>query len=404
MNAASDELTKPLGTEQGVKRHWPRIPLLPILAGVLACGAGGIVLFLMMANNPLGGEPHVLSRIETRDAASRIPDAFAGVKTVPDDMPARPRATAGDIESASGVSIVRPDGTSPPGSIIIRVPDSVPAEPVTPRLAPAPDKRISERSRHGILPKIGADGTRASSLYARAPGTLPSGRAPAARVAILVGGLGISQSATGDAISKLPPDVTLAFAPYGADLERHVTRARAEGHEVMLQVPMEPFDYPDNDPGPHTLTVKAKGEENIDRLHWVMGRFAGYTGVVNFMGARLTANEAAVAPVLKEIAGRGLAILDDGTSSRSLVGKLSADLRMPAAKADVVLDGVVRAEQIDKELQRLEALGRERGFAVGTASALPLTVDRIARWAKEAAGRGVLLVPVSSAFQSDARG
>ena len=32
-----------------------------------------------------------------------------------------------------------------------------------------------------------------------------------------------------------------------------VARAREAGHEVLLEVPMEPFDYPDNDPGPQTL-------------------------------------------------------------------------------------------------------------------------------------------------------
>ena len=169
---------------------------------------------------------------------------------------------------------------------------------------------------------------------------------------------------------------------------------------------MEPFDYPDNDPGPHTLTVGAKAQENISRLHWAMGRFTGYVGVVNFMGAKLTADQGALAPILREIGSRGLVFLDDGSSSRSLVaqpGSKGASGETPTARADMVLDGVPRPDAIDRQLERLEQLARQRGLAIASASALPVTVDRIAHWARTLEGRGVLLVPVSSAFEQGNR-
>ena len=103
----------------------------------------------------------------------------------------------------------------------------------------------------------------------------------------MVGGLGIGANTTADALRKLPGPMTLAFAPYGGDLERQAARAREAGHEVMLQVPMEPFDYPDNDPGPHTLLTSIDAGQNLDRLHWLMSRFQGYVGIVNSMGGAL---------------------------------------------------------------------------------------------------------------------
>ena len=142
------------------------------------------------------------------------------------------------------------------------------------KLAPAPDPRLVERTRLGLLPRIGEDGTRPAQAYAR-----PAAAVSGPRIGLLVAGLGISQSVTADAIAKLPSAVTLAFGPYGTDLERAAAEARESGHEVMLQVPMEPFDYPDNDPGPHTLKVRAPVQDNIQRLQWVMGRFSGYTGL-----------------------------------------------------------------------------------------------------------------------------
>ena len=64
---------------------------------------------------------------------------------------------------------------------------------------------------------------------------------------------------------------------------------------------MEPFDYPDNDPGPQTLLTSLTPEQNIDRLHWLMSRFQGYVGIVSYMGARFTASEPSLAPVLREL-------------------------------------------------------------------------------------------------------
>jgi polysaccharide deacetylase 2 family uncharacterized protein YibQ len=279
--------------------------------------------------------------------------------------------------------------------VVIKVPTSS-------ALTPAPDPRLIERTRNGILPRIGPDGARPAEVYARPEAALPNG-APVARVAVVVGGLGIGHAATAAAISKLPAAVTLAFAPYGSDLDQHVTRAREDGHEVMLQAPMEPFDFPDNDPGPHTLTVDAKAQDNIERLHWVMARFMGYVGLVNFMGAKLTAHETALAPILREIGERGLVFLDDGSSARSLAGTVGAAVRAPTVRADVVLDTVARADAIDQELERLEQSARRRGLAIATASALPVTIDRVARWARTLEARGVLLVPVSSAFLQGAQ-
>jgi len=295
--------------------------------------------------------------------------------------------------------VVRPDGGAAPTSIVIRVPDAFDG-----KLAPAPDQRLVERTRYGLLPRTGPDGARPAEVYARpVPPPGASDAAPGARLAIVVGGLGIGQAATADAIAKLPAPVSLAFAPYGNDLESHVARARQDGHEVLLQAPMEPFDYPDNDPGPHTLTVRAKGAENLGRLHWAMARFSGYVGIINFMGGKLTSDEPALAPILRELGGRGLVFVDDGSSSRSLAEKVGAAVQTPVARADLVLDGVPRADAVDRQLERLEQLARQRGFAIASASALPVTVDRIAAWARSLESRGVSLVPVTNAFAQERR-
>ncbi len=390
----ASDLQKPLGTPRASKpaRQWPR-QLSYGLAAIPALLISGSGLYVALFGNPVAGMPKAVAVITMPSAAPVSPQGQQAFNFSAQDaaQPApaeRTETTAGQMEQDAGVRVMRPGGADTPNSVIIRVPD---ANLV--KLAAAPDRRLIERGRHGSLPRVGEDGVRAFQIYAR-PVPAASAQAPV-KIAIMVGGMGISASATQDAVAKLPGEISLAFAPYGGDLERNVQRARADGHEVFLQLPMEPFDYPDNDPGPHTMTTTRGAEDNLDRLRWVMSRFAGYVGVVNFMGGRLMADEAALSPVLREVAERGLMVVDDGSSGRSVMSQVASGFRTPAVRADMVLDLVQRTDAIDRELARLEQQAKARGFAMATASALPLSIERINRWARTLEARGIKLVPVS---------
>ena len=192
--------------------------------------------------------------------------------------------------------------------------------------------------------------------------------------------------------------VTLAFTPYGSDPAKLVERARAQHHEILLQIPMEPYDYPDNDPGPQTLLTTLAPEQNVDRLYWHLSRFQGYAGIANFMGARFVVTDAAMQPLIREAAKRGLGYFDDGSSPRSVAGSAAAAQAMPFAKGDVTIDTVPTAVEIDHALANLETLAKERGTAVGVASALPISIERIGAWAKALDSRGIMLVPLTTAM------
>jgi polysaccharide deacetylase 2 family uncharacterized protein YibQ len=197
---------------------------------------------------------------------------------------------------------------------------------------------------------------------------------------------------------KLPPAVTLAFTPYGADPTKLAERARAQRHEILLQVPMEPFDYPDNDPGPQTLLTTLNAEQNLDRLYWHFSRFQGYAGIANFMGARFVATDPVMQPIMREAAKRGLSYFDDGATPRSVAAPLAAAQPLPFAKADFTIDAVPTSVEIDRVLVKLEALAKERGLAIGVASALPISIERIAAWTRTLETRGILLVPLTTAM------
>jgi polysaccharide deacetylase 2 family uncharacterized protein YibQ len=392
---ADDDLSTPLGQHKVPKRPKIKIPVGPVAAGGLGLMLVIFAGWAMFADDPFGGEPMAVAPtlLQVGDGVRAGKPKMAAAEGAAADRPgggegAKPEPPSTPKKDSNTKTVTIIDGQSGTRREIV-----VPAL-TDPKSTPA-EQRFSEPSRHGPLPRIAQDGTRPADAFARPVKEIP-GRPNAPRIAIVIGGLGIGAAGTADAMRKLPGPVTFAFAPYGGNLERYIVQARARGHELLLQIPMEPFDYPDNDPGPHTLLTSLDASQNIDRLHWLMSRFQGYVGLVNYMGGKFTASEQALGPVLRETAKRGLIYLDDGASPRSLASQIAGANNLPFAKADVIIDAVPTRADVDRALGRLETAARAKGSVIGFTSALPIAIDRISRWAKGAESRGILLVPISS--------
>jgi polysaccharide deacetylase 2 family uncharacterized protein YibQ len=281
-----------------------------------------------------------------------------------------------------------------------------------------------EESKYGPLPKVAPDGRRPLEVYARpsvyAEKAKDGAPPPPPRVALLVNGMGMSDADTAAAVVKLPAPVSIAYGAYGRNLQDGVDRARSEGHEILLQIPLEPVDYPKEDPGPHTLLTTLPPEENLKRLQWLMSRFTGYVGVTNLMGAKFEATQNAFLPVLEEIKARGLLYIDDGSGKSSPVAtppppsgpnqqaapvgstgeRLAGALGLDYAVADIQIDKVASPDNIAKALAQLEAMAKERGTAIGVAAAKPETIKQVAAWAGQLQAKGFVLIPVSAAMRS----
>ncbi|HEU5019861.1 MAG TPA: divergent polysaccharide deacetylase family protein [Pseudolabrys sp.] len=389
---APDDLNAPLGKKSAPKQ--PRklpIAVPQLVAGVLALLTVAVIGWAVFADDPLGGQPMAivatarLSGASISGGDSKAGHHHDGRATTADKGEAIKTAAA-PAPGSRTITII--DGSSGKRHDVI-VPGQEAAEPT-----PSIDKRLLERTDDGSIPRIAPDGTRSFTRYASTR-ELPANRRDAPRISIIVGDLGISASATAEALSRLPASVTFALSPYGNNLGALAARARASDHELLLQVPMEPLDYPNNDPGPRTLLTTLAPAQNIERLHWLMARFAGYVGLASYMGARFTGSEPALSPVLHEAAKRGLIYLDDSASPRSVAARIASGLNLPFAKVDIVLDVVPTSTEIDRALTRLEMTAREHGSAVGYASAQPGAIARIADWAKTVESRGFALVPIT---------
>lgn len=379
-----DELRQPLRKRSLRERLWARRPS-PLLAAAIFAAGGFIALsaWAVQTPYPFAGEPIVTAAIpavEELQTASTTPPEEA----VSDEEPAAEEAASVQIEAP-----VEQDTYQTEAAIILS-----PRRP----LKPAPVADLIETASLGQLPRIGGGNRKPSEVYAR---TTPMGvlHSERPKIAILLGGMGLNAKLTQKAITDLPGDVTFAFAPYGENLQAQVNKARADGHEVLLQLPMEPVGYPANNPGPKTLLANVSAEENLAALHWHMSRFAGYTGITNYMGGRLLATREALKPVLAELRKRGLVYLEDASTALTVSKTVADELQLPERRAQVVIDGDPTPQSIAAALDLLEGEARANGFAIGTGSGLEVTVDSVKLWAEQLQEKGILLVPVSAMYK-----
>jgi polysaccharide deacetylase 2 family uncharacterized protein YibQ len=314
----------------------------------------------------------------------------------PDDAaPPDDSGQQGAAPSAAGTqqAALEAPAAAPPPPPPPTIPDS---ETGSITLPPAPVAELVEESQYGPLPRVATDGRRPIDVYARPSRYVVAKAGDPPRVAILVTGLGLPDTPAGDVLKGLPAPVSVAYGAYGRNLQESVSRARDNGHEVLLQIPLEPNNYPTVDPGPHTLLTSLPPEENMKRLQWLMSRYTGYVGVTNHMGEKFEAASRSMTPVLEELKRRGLLYIDDGSVKESTVSQIAGTIGLDYSVVSVQID----ASNLAKQLAQLEATAKERGAAIGVVKATPATVKQLSDWAAKLQAKGFVLVPVSAAVRS----
>ena len=214
------------------------------------------------------------------------------------------------------------------------------------------------------------------------------------RIALIIRGLGVNADLTARTIETMPRQVALGFVPYGEGLADWTRRARARRHEVLLQIPLEPANYPDTNPGPHTLLTSASIDENLERLDWLLDRFSGISGVTNFLGGKFASVPGALAPVLMELKARGLLYVDDGDAADATAEQLARQVSLGYAVADKVIDKDRSPDAIAKALSELEVKAEAEGAVIAIGHAHGATLDALADWIGSLEGKGFALSPV----------
>jgi len=267
--------------------------------------------------------------------------------------------------------------------------------PGRPAAIPDPLPALLRSTPLGKVPRIAADGRRAVDYYAKpfdAPAASP-------KIAIIVGGLGLNTALTERAIDELPADVSLAFAPYAKNLEFWTQKARAAGHEVLIELPMEGRGSSQKALGAAALLSTQTPEQNLQRLDWLLSRFGGYFAATNYMGAKISADEAAMTPILARLREAGIGYIDDTGAARKAGMRAGVDWAIVNRMIPPAPDSSGR-KKVRRELKALEKIATRDGAAIGKTYAYPATIDEIAAWYGELEGKGLAPAPASAILRT----
>ena len=338
---------------------------------IVILAAGFIWLTLTADEMEHGGE---LSLDKPTDQVDDQPDDQPDDQEDP-DHPVAPVPKSG-TESSPPVTQTQAAANQTPAA------SEVPDDPVTENndsaerlvLARAPIEGLVMEGANGPLPVLGPDGLVAWKEYAR-PEDVSDDRP---KIAIVITGIGLNSKSTDIAIKQLPGQVNLAFSPYGRNLQQWMNKSRAFGHEGFLMIPTEPLQYPEYDPGPHTLLTNATLRDNLKKLDWLLSQVTGYVGVVNEMGSKFTTSEEAVLPILTDLKDRGLMFLDSRSTRYSVAANLARQISMPISLTNATLrDNLKKLDWLLSQVTGYVGVVNEMGskFTTSEEAVLPILTD-----------------------------
>jgi len=219
-----------------------------------------------------------------------------------------------------------------------------------------------------------------------------SGEAPI--IALVIDDLGHSEREL-KRVMALGEGITLAFLPYPERAPELAGRARENGFEILVHMPMEPTDK-SADPGPNALLTGIGDSELMRRLSHNLARLSGYVGINNHMGSKFSQDRYAMALVLNELEARGLLYLDSVTIGSTVGARLAETSRMPYASRDVFLDSLAEQSFVERQLRQVERVARQTGRAVAIGHPYDETLEVLERWLPDARKRGFEFVPIST--------
>jgi len=223
--------------------------------------------------------------------------------------------------------------------------------------APAPKPKPAKLSPFEIYPKEEAPPITPLAKPKPQPDQLP-------KVAIIIDDLGNDQKIAAKFLS-LDTLLTFSLVPHSPYSKQIARKAKANGFDIMLHLPMEPNEYPRIRPGPGTLLASMTPDELLDQLKKNLDDIPHLKGVNNHMGSKMTTLDAQMNQIFTIIKKRGLYFIDSRTTKETLGRQSARLLRVPFAERDIFLDHVQTPEFIRKQIKRLVKIAYNQGEAVG---------------------------------------
>lgn len=214
------------------------------------------------------------------------------------------------------------------------------------------------------------------------------------KIVLIIDDLGLHKNLTQQFIDLKGP-ITLAFLPHAPSLQSMIDQARANNHEAMIHMPMEPLKA-SIDPGPMALMKDMSQKEIIHALEHNLAQAKGYVGINNHMGSKFTQDPQAMDSVMRILRKRGLLFVDSRTINSSVALEYARLNQVPSQTRDVFIDHYPTVDFIEKSLRIVEKKAKRKGYAIAIGHPYPQTLETLKDWMEGLDDKGFELAPVTS--------
>lgn len=198
------------------------------------------------------------------------------------------------------------------------------------------------------------------------------------RIVIIIDDIGYDRKIA-MALYDLDPNITfsiLPFSPFGQSIAKQL---HDKGAQLMLHLPMEPFEYPEVNPGPGAILSSMSPDDLLAQLRKNIDNVPNIAGVNNHMGSKITTNADQMNQIFSVLKKENLFFIDSRTAPKSQ-GKASARLfNLKFGQRDIFLDNFQNTEYITKQFKKLIRLSEKHGFAIGIGHPYPATLNTLSR-------------------------
>ena len=217
-------------------------------------------------------------------------------------------------------------------------------------------------------------------------------------VALVIDDLGYNPELA-EALFKIDYQLTVSILPNLPYTRSIAQRALQKGKEVILHLPMEPYDYPNAHVEEGTLLISMKDWEIRGLIDKALRELDCAVGANNHMGSRMVEHEEKMRIILEEMKNRGLFFLDSRTSPRSIVYKLAKKMGVKTATRHVFLDGKNEVTYIRKQLDQVAKVALKNGGGIAIGHLQPATIEALRDHLPHLEKKGIQFVKLSEVME-----
>lgn len=221
------------------------------------------------------------------------------------------------------------------------------------------------------------------------------------RLALIINDYGDAGTASRD-FAELPGTFTAAVRSNVSDAKARADEARRAGMEVIVNLPLEPKNFPTYDPGADAVLVDLSGREIRRIVANAVDKLRPVTGVKTYMGSLAIEDRDVMRPVLEELAKEKLFFVDATGSTYSTTRELAHEIRLPhylISSINEVDEGHTSAGTIGIRFDSLVGTCRAKGYAIGIIHANPATVEVLRRRLPQLAREGIVVMGLSEVMK-----